>query len=172
MNSNITIKSLKINPSKDAIQSVLFSDGTFFEVVDKVDAPTFTLNGSTKKLTITSAAGAFSFYKKNSADDAFYSSTITVAKDDVIKAYSIKEEMANSNIVTFTVEQAEKPTISYDSVTGKVTITGTGTIKYKVNTGSYAAYTEPFAVEADDVVKAYCEVSQKINSEEETLTIE
>ena len=151
-----------------------------FEVTDYVvlEAPTITNNFNGTISLSTATAGATIYYTTNgdTPDNTSteYSSAFSLGNATVIKAIAYLGSVF-SDVTTYNVPQYGTPTISFNSATQKVTITGGGTIYYTTGgstpTTSSTTYTAPFTVSSGATIKAIATNAGYLTSEVAELTI-
>lgn len=175
MGANLNVKKWSRGFTSRQVEIIELESGEVLKNVatNSVATPQFSLDGSLGKLTITCATtGAILFYKKGSGAWTSYSTSISVAKDDVIKAMAVLEDNLPSFAET-TITKVATPSITI--TTDKATVeceTDGATIFVKVNDDEYAEYTGAVDVVSDDVVKAYATLAGSLDSAEASKTVE
>ena len=118
-----------------SVRAGLTSPGTTSHTINIViAAPTFTLtrtNDASGTLIISAESGATIYYKIDAATDwSTYSTALTVSQHQTVQAYcnKLNKDSPTASIVTDFVPNT--PSISINSVNGKVTITDNSTAGY------------------------------------------
>ncbi|MBP5340519.1 MAG: chitobiase/beta-hexosaminidase C-terminal domain-containing protein [Prevotella sp.] len=145
-----------------------------------VEAPTITNNFDGTISLSTATAGATIYYTTNgdTPDNTSteYSTAFSLGDATVIKAIAYVGAVS-SDVTTYDVPQCDTPTISFNSSTSLVTInSGSGaTVRYTIDGGtpttSSTAYSDPFSVTSNTVVKAIATHAGYLASETATQTI-
>lgn len=100
-------------------------------------------------------------------ESSTYSSAIAITSATTIKAIAVKDGLTNSSVgsASYTIAAPSAPTFSVPSGSiaagTKVTITGTGTIRYTTNgvdptSSTGTVYSEPVSIDANCTLKAIC----------------
>lgn len=145
-----------------------------------VEAPTITNNFDGTISLSCATTGATIYYTTNgdTPDNTSteYSTAFSLGDATVIKAIAYVGAVS-SDVTTYDVPQCDTPTISFNSSTSLVTInSGSGaTVRYTIDGGtpttSSTAYSDPFSVTSNTVVKAIATHAGYLASETATQTI-
>lgn len=104
MGANINIKNWKIGMTSRRLEEIETDNGDILRNIttNKVSTPVITVT-TTKATIVCATTGSIILYKKNSGNWTVYSSAVTVAKDDEIKAFAVLPDTIPSDTAELTV---------------------------------------------------------------------
>ena len=152
--------------------------------IEQAATPTIQNIGNNAISITCATAGATIYYTTDGTTDPTTASTpytepFVINKTTTIKAIAVKENCINSAVATESFNMVTTPTITFDRITNKATISTTtdgATIYYTTDgsepSTSSSAYSVPIIINTATTIKAIAVKSSLINSEVSTLSIE